>query len=492
LVKTVGLKTEILITLTLLLGAALLLGGIMSLHLMERALLEERIDHLDSLVHILSRSMTVHGADSTLLRQLPDAVNCDGWWLYDQNDKLIDSQPSESGISFPVTSRQLVRLTGELQQQITFPTQFNFFDQSIPVAQYIVPIKNKTHLPFLMGIQFSLVDVKEQLDDMRNILLIYVFLYGVVLIFAGYFLLQRNVIKPVQVLFQATENVRLGDFETRLPDAGPKEISQLAVAYNQMVDSLRDSRAETEQHIASLEETNKKLQQVRDELIRSEKMASVGQLAAGLAHELGNPLAALIGYLEILKLKVESASDQDIIDRSLAETNRIDFLVRELLDFSRPGENLQTQPVHLVRVLRSSIQLLQNQGTMTDIKIIDELSESIPFILGDPNKFQQVFVNLLLNAVQACQQKGEIMLLSREDEKTFWIGIEDNGIGIAENDLHKIFEPFYTTKISGEGTGLGLAICQHIVEESGGIIYVESVYGGGSLFKLLFKKDRNF
>ena len=160
--------------------------------------------------------------------------------------------------------------------------------------------------------------------------------------------------------------------------------------------------------------------------------------------------------------------------------------MRELLDFSRPTEGGHLEPVDLLSVLNFSIQLLKNQGVMVNIKIINALPEALPMIQGDQNKFQQVFVNLLLNAAQSCQQGGEITLLASEKEKSFWVGIKDNGTGIAENNLEKIFEPFYTTKAPGEGTGLGLAICQRIIEESGGYIEVESDIGQGSLFKLIF------
>jgi len=473
-------------TLTLLLGAALLLGGIMALHLMEKGLLEERIEHLDSLVHILSQSTTIAETDTRLLHQLPATVNCDGWWIFDRDSNLVESQSSDSETFFSPAKRQLVKLTGEPQQQIIFPMQLNFFDRLSPQAHYLIPIKKDGHFFGLLEMQFSLADIKEQLFEVQKILLVYVLLYGAVLVSAGYYLLQRNIVRPAQILFDATENVSQGNLETRLPVTGPREISQLAVAYNQMVDSLRESRAETEQHISSLEETNRKLQQARDELIRSEKLASVGQLAAGLAHELGNPLAALIGYLEILKNKIESSADRDIIERSLAETNRIDFLVRELLDFSRPSEDVQIESVDLLDVLHSSVQLLSNQGALAGIEMIDELPGSLPRVQGDLNKFQQVFVNLLINAVQACQSDGKISLFAGEDRENFWIGVKDDGVGIAEGDLDKIFEPFYTTKAPGKGTGLGLAICQRIVKDSGGIIEVASRPGSGSSFRLVF------
>ncbi len=211
-------------------------------------------------------------------------------------------------------------------------------------------------------------------------------------------------------------------------------------------------------------------------------------MAAGLAHELGNPLAALIGYLEFLKQKIELCSDKDIIERSLVETHRIDFLVRELLDFSRPSNHRQVKSVDLVLALRACVQLLQNQGTLADVKIINSLPGALPPVSIDPDKLQQVLINLLLNAAQACSGTGMITLTAGHDQTSIWLSIKDDGCGIAIADLDKVFDPFFTTKPIGEGTGLGLAICQRIVEEAGGDIDVESILGTGSRFKLIFPK----
>jgi two-component system NtrC family sensor kinase len=339
-----------------------------------------------------------------------------------------------------------------------------------------------------LELHYSLNDIRLKLLKSQQIIILYVFLYGAILILAGYYLLQRNIIKPAQNLLKATEEVSRGNLAIRLPSVGPTEFLQLSLAYNRMVEALQSSHGETEKHIASLEETNRELQRARAELIRSEKMASVGQLAAGLAHELGNPLAALIGYLDFLKQKIESHSDKDIIERSLVETHRIDFLVRELLDFSRPSESSQQESVDLLMALNSSVQLLKNQGALTDIEINNVLPEALPPICIDPNKLQQVLINLLLNAAQACAKQGEITLSAGNDGTCFWVGIRDNGCGIAAADLNKIFEPFFTTKPPGEGTGLGLAICQRIVEEAGGDIKLESHRENGSLFKLVFPR----
>ena len=484
--KSVGLRTEILITLTLLLGAALLLGGFMMLHLNERSLVEERIRHLDSLVYILSQSLTVQDTDRSLLDQLPDKLNCSGWWFYDRELNIIGSYTTGQPPHFPASVRQLVKITTEPQQEIVFPPLLNLFSRSRSAAYFMVPVMEKNRLAGLLEFNFSLDDIRLNLFKLQKIVLLYILLYGTILVLAGYYLLQRNIIRPAQNLFKATEEVSRGNLETRLPSAGPTEFSQLSVAYNRMVEALQVSHGETEKHILSLEETNRKLQQTRDELIRSEKMASVGQLAAGLAHELGNPLSALIGYLELLKQKIESTPDKNIIERSLIETNRIDFLVRELLDFSRPAENVQIESVNMAIALNSSVQLLINQGAMTDLIKINKLPETLPLIKIDRHKLQQVFINLLLNATQACDQQGEIVLSAGNNMDSVWVGIRDDGSGIAAADLNKIFDPFFTTKPPGEGTGLGLAMCQRIVEEAGGTIDVDSVPGGGSFFKLVF------
>ncbi|MEA3545656.1 MAG: histidine kinase dimerization/phospho-acceptor domain-containing protein, partial [Thermodesulfobacteriota bacterium] len=400
--KTVGLRTEILITLTLLLGAALLLGGIMMLHLMEKNLLEERVGQLNSLSRVLVHALAIQyfdsdqilrqPVDSRLLKQLPQQVNCDAWWFYDRNLNLIESYTVGQSVPFSASRRQLAKLTGEPQQKVEFTALLNFFNKSDSSVHLIVPIKPENRFSGLIELHFSLADIRIRLLQSRQVLLIYIFLYGAILVLSGYYLLQRNIITPARNLLKATEDVSRGSLETRLPTAGPTEIAQLAVAYNHMVNALQVSRGETEQNILFLEETNRQLQQTQAELIRSEKMASVGQLAAGLAHELGNPLSALIGYLELLKQRMESTVDQDIVKRSLVETNRIDFLVRELLDFARPTESIQVDSVNLAVALSSAIQLLKNQGAMTDLKIINRLPDELSFIRIDRNKLQQVFI----------------------------------------------------------------------------------------------------
>ena len=494
--RSVGLRTEVLITLTLLLGAALLLGGMMMLHLMEKNLLEERVGQLRSFAQILASVSRQPPGDLpgdvvleeklVALSHLPDDVHCNAWWLYDQNLNPVGSSVTGQSSPSVISRLQMVKLTKELLQKTYYSTLLNFFEQTEPATHFILPIQLSNSFYGLMELNFSLADIRLKVLGSLQVLILYIILYGIILVLAGYYLILKNIIRPAQNLLKATEDVGSGNLETRLPVAGPIEISQLATAYNQMVDALRESRDETEHHIASLEKTNQELQQTRDELVRSEKMASVGQLAAGLAHELGNPLAAIIGYLELLKQRVKAAPDSDILHRALAETNRIDFLVRELLDFSRPAENTLVEPVDIVAALNTAVQLLKNQGTIAEIKILNQLPPTLAPVKIDRNKLQQVFINLLLNATQACDQHGEICLSAGGDGNSVWVGIADNGRGIVSADLNRIFDPFFTTKPPGEGTGLGLAMCQRIVEEVGGVIEVDSKLGEGSFFRVVF------
>jgi len=494
-VKSVGLRVEILITLTILLGAALLLGGIMMLHLMEKNLLQERVVQLDSLSQVLSQSIVLQVDQSNLflnqqnlqlLTSLPATVHCTTWNLYDRELISIGSYGDGQGSGFSVARRQMAKLSGQSQHKVDFPLLLNLFDKSIPVAFYLVPIKIDNRFVGLLELQFSLADIRHNLLRSQQLMVIYVFLYGLVLVLAGYYLLQRNIIRPAKNLVIATDAVRRGNLDTRLPVAGPTEIMQLAIAYNQMVEALQASRGETQQQITSLENANNTLQQTRDELIKSEKMASVGQLAAGLAHEVGNPLAAVIGYLEVLRQRIKSIDEQDIIERTLVETKRIDYLVRELLDYARPATSSTVESVNLLDEIRASVKLLHNQGSFGTMDIVDNMFAVDLMVKCNRTKMQQVFINLLLNAVQSCSDNGSIELLAGCGSGICWLEISDNGCGIEPSQLDFIFDPFYTTKDPGQGTGLGLAICQRLIAEVNGQLMVSSQVGIGSTFRIEF------
>jgi len=492
--KSVGLRTEILVTLTFLLVAALLLGGMLMLRLTEQRLLAERLRHLEDIARIVTVALSAQlypaatatpgSSSQLLLGKLDETGYCDGWWLFDQHLTLLESFSAAGRQPLSAARRQQVRLTGEFERRVDFPTLLNRFTAGSAGVQLAFPLFADQRFAGVLEMHFSLDDIRLQLMDALQLLLIYVVLYGLVLIAAGYYLLQRNIIKPAKLLLRATQDVGRGDLNTRLPIGGPTELAQLATAYNEMVIALQKSQAQTHIHIDELQNTNRQLQQARDELIRSEKMASVGQLAAGLAHELGNPLAALIGYLELLKKRLHSA-DKDVAERALVEAARIDYLVRELLNFSRPADKISIDHVDPVAELRVCCDLLAHQGTFGQVRIVDMLPVDFAMVRINRQKLHQVFINLLINATHACGKKGVIELTAGTAQEALWLQIKDDGCGIAASDLTQIFDPFYTTKAPGEGTGLGLTICHRIADEAGGYLQVESCLHHGSSFRLV-------
>jgi signal transduction histidine kinase len=313
--------------------------------------------------------------------------------------------------------------------------------------------------------------------------LIYVMLYGAVLSAFGILVLNRNVVGPVRRLRTATAGVAAGDLTPIDMTPGPGEINDLAEDFNSMIAALQASRAEATAHIASLEAANLALQQARDEVVRAEKMASVGQLAAGMAHEIGNPLSAVIGYLNLLKDESTDPAQGDLLERSLIETGRIDRLVRELLDYASPIRSTG-EPFDPLATLREVVTLLANQGVFDEVRFVDRAPECLDLIRMDRGRFQQVCVNLLLNARDAMPGGGEVIFTAARRGDVVALNIADSGGGIVPEHLPKIFEPFFTTKDPGKGRGLGLAVCQRLISEAGGRIEVQSTPGEGSTFTM--------
>ncbi|MBW2690032.1 MAG: HAMP domain-containing histidine kinase, partial [Deltaproteobacteria bacterium] len=330
----------------------------------------------------------------------------------------------------------------------------------------------------LLQIRFSLEGLHQRVQSSQRLILIYVVVYGLVLAVFGVYLLNRNIVRPVRQLHQATTTVAGGDLTPVNVPSGPGEIHELAASFNKMVAALTASRTETEEHIASLEETNQALARARDDLVRSEKLATVGHLAAGMAHEIGNPLGAVIGYLNILKDDLVGDS-HDLVERSLVETGRIDRLIRELLEYAAPIER-RTESFCPIALLRETVDMLRHQGQFDGVKIDDQCDVETCLVNMDRDRLMQVWINLLLNAQDAMHGEGCIKLSSRYDEPMITISVLDDGDGISPDVAKRIFEPFFTTKAPGSGYGLGLAVCQRIIDESGGRIEVTSGAGMSS------------
>jgi len=286
----------------------------------------------------------------------------------------------------------------------------------------------------------------------------------------GLFVLTQLVVRPLAQLRRATAQVSAGDWESHIPEEGSKEFAALASAFNQMTVSLARQR---------------------EQIIRSEKLASVGQLAAGVAHEIGNPLAAILGYVDILRAdaagkgELPAAERQDALDRVKAETQRINRIIRELLEYSRPSHEVPVA-TDLLRLVQSAQALLAPQARFRDVRVVAlPAGEAWPQALVVPSRLVQVLVNLMMNAADAMAGKGTIVISCEVESRRVLLGIADEGPGIDKTLRRKVFDPFFTTKPVGQGSGLGLSVSRSIVESFGGTLELAPfVEGQGARFVL--------
>jgi C4-dicarboxylate-specific signal transduction histidine kinase len=241
--------------------------------------------------------------------------------------------------------------------------------------------------------------------------------------------------------------------------------------------------------VAELTRANDALAGARESLARSEKLATVGRLAAGLAHEIGNPLGAITGYVAVARSRLPPGADADLADaleRIDAAAARIDLTVRDLLDFARPSA-VAVVPIDLGAALDATLRLARVQPRFRQVELAVDLPPDLPAVLADEHHLAQVLLNLLLNAGDAMDGSGRVAVGARADGGRVLVEIADEGPGIQADDLPRIFDPFFTTKAPGAGSGLGLAICHRIMETFGGEITASSSASGGAVFRLALR-----
>ena len=318
---------------------------------------------------------------------------------------------------------------------------------------------------------------------------------GVFLLY-GRTLVSRLILRPLGRVMATADAVADGDLEARAPDAATRDFATLAERLNRMTERLLDAQSQ---------------------LVRSEKLASIGRLAAGVAHEVGNPLGAVGTYVEVLRRR---GADLELTTGISRELERIDTIVRSLLDYARPHED-PLQPVDAAAIAGGAFDLLKAQGAFRAVRADVDVSEDVPQILGRAHVLEQALVNLVLNAVDAAPE-GRIIMGARRwayepghappkrasdpaqaahprvperrpSRIEFAAGqlgallfVADSGPGVPPENRDKVFEPFYTTKEPGRGTGLGLAIVARSVDEMGGVVWVDTAREGGAVFKMFF------
>jgi len=298
----------------------------------------------------------------------------------------------------------------------------------------------------------------------------------------------KNITRPLRVMVQATDQIAQGDLSHRVDIDQQDEVGHLAQSFNRMADNLAKAYDDLKQWGRTLErrvdERTQELRETQDALVQSEKLASLGKMAAGVAHEVNNPLTSiLINACLLLESRKPGDPEHESLTLIAEETSRCAQIVRGLLEFARQTPS-QTAHADINEIVERTTLLLEKQASVRNIAILKDLDPALPAIDLDRSKMQQVFSNLIINAIEAMPSGGTLRIVSclGGDGRSLEVRFADTGIGIPAENLHKIFDPFFTTK--SWGTGLGLAVSYGIIQRQGGTIEVESEVGRGTVFKV--------
>lgn len=400
----------------------------------------------------------------------------------DSENPTIGSE--SQGISTSTMNRSRIITTRSGKEALGF-TKAIYNQSACFTASCHFHDKNDTVLG-LLDISVSLEMLRKKSHEYR---LVFVMLTCLLLLMFGMLVIILThyfVDIPVRRLVRHSALVALGDLETRVPVTSKDELGELSEAVNDMTESLGKADKELKGWADSLEnkveERSRELMFMEEQLRRSEKLASLGTLAAGVAHEINNPLTGILLYASILNSdkRLDPALLPDVV-RVISETQRCAGIVRNLLEFSR--ESLpEKEVIALDEILDEVVTFFHKQPDFKNIVIRKNYGSDLPPISVDPNQIRQVFMNLVINAGQALHHGGnlEISTYCSTNGKHVCAGFKDNGDGIPEENLTRIFDPFFTTK--SEGTGLGLSISYGIIESNGGKIEVTSTLGEGTTF----------
>jgi len=537
-----GLRAQVIVATTLLTLVLVALISILVLSIFEHRLLEDQREKASLVLAALQVSLEkLFGQNesanwsfqeieslSTEANNLSNAFQIRGITIISKRNRVL-YQPDTSSSGETLNNEELVEVFKESKviiRLIGSKSVLGIFGGKYEALMLTGPLFAANSPVAAARIELPMEQTNRAITDVRRIVILYMVFDAVLVILLGSFWMIRFLIQPLTELTNATKRITEGNLEAIIDVNDPNEIGALADALRSLQNALKEKIRQIEQQVVSLATAKSKLTQAQQEIIQSERLAYVGRVAAGVAHEVGNPLGAVFSYLSLLKEEVANRKElTELTDRIDHELNRIDRIMRELLDFSRPGKS--TGGVcRISDALEEAVGFLQGKKVLGNIKIVTDIENNLPKAPLDQGQLRQVLVNLLFNAVDVLQEEGIIRIdahkiefrrlnefayllgdskekksitftdLGRrgihfpdriqfqEGETVVRINISDTGSGIAEPDLQRIFDPFFTSKPPGKGTGLGLAICQRIVESAGGIMRVESRLGEGTVFSI--------
>jgi signal transduction histidine kinase len=541
-----NLRSEVIINISFLMLAAILLIGFTISKINERNIIREKIKYgermiqdFQTILDFMSKEKKEFTLDSPLVKkELQDFVHIyvkeKGFYELLIVDTQLNTIASKKwgGVNKPSTDPFMKKViqTGELSAEIE--KSETFLSTQYKKMVIYSPLWHQGKIIGGILMEVPIWDLMTNLLESKRIILITIALDAIVLIIFGSFLLSRVLVKPIKDLVRLTQKISEGDFSQKIEETSKNEIGQLIVSFNRMIERLKEKQESLENYLESLESANKQLKQAQEELIRTEKLASIGRFAAGVAHEVGNPLGAILGYTSILQKEgMDREESKDYLNRIEKEIERINRIVHELLDFARPSK-FEIKDLEINKVIESTLSLLSYQNNFKNIETQLDMQPDLPIIKGDESQLSQVIINIILNAVDAMPNGGTLTIQTRthmvenldvdrlqgiyprrrksdpmesdyshmrktdplsvllkkfsEGDQLVKIRISDTGVGIKKEDLENIFDPFFTTKAPDKGTGLGLSISLRIVESLRGEMRVESEVGKGTTFEIYF------
>jgi signal transduction histidine kinase len=357
-----------------------------------------------------------------------------------------------------------------------------------PVFAYVFPLKDRNgkNIGGVAILQYTSFMEKDARGAEWGIFITILVLIGGTVAFV-LFGTRKWISQPISQLMSGVKNLAKGNFDTQFVLSRKDEISELAQAFNQMAVDLRKAQ----EQIIKEAETTIELERT---LRQSEKLATIGQLASGLAHEIGTPLNIIGGRAELIKRKIKDREgEQKDLDIIIQQAERITKIIQQLLGFVRKKRPEQ-KGLNIKTLLETTLDFLDHQIQKQGVKVVKDLKDNLPIVTGDSDQLQQVFLNLILNAIQSMPQGGELRIgasskwISKEgiedgQREYVVLSVVDTGMGIEKEVVENIFNPFFTTK-EDKGTGLGLTVSQGIVQDHEGWIEVESEIGEGSQFRV--------
>ncbi|MCX7991475.1 MAG: ATP-binding protein [Proteobacteria bacterium] len=457
------ISAELIYGIFLLTLLSIIITFIATIKIVEKQRIEIEVFNLQKIFYDLEKNPI----DNNLKLYLPGGI---AYGIYD-----IEKKTNISGID------SLSKDDIKWREGMDIEVEKDFLYPSI-TAKKVIYLTGRPYLIFLKR------DFDAEKNSLRSIIILFI-PFGLISLvtltlftFAYY---RKRFLVPFENLKKAYKSVSEDNITVRIDKSNVKEWDLIYDQFNEMMEKIESYKNKLEHNIEELKKINLALKSAQEEIIFSEKMATVGRLSAGLAHEIGNPLTSIMGYISYLKENAKSDEEREILDLIFRETERINRIIRDLLNFARSKNEGGVSVCNVRDVIEDIIRLLAPQKDFKNIELINNVSEGKAVIFST-EELKQVLLNIIINAVDASRDGGKIQIDYQIEEDNFIISVTDEGGGIPDEIADKIFDPFFTTKPVGKGTGLGLSVAHSLVTKYGGKIYFKN-YDRGCIFFVRLK-----